>query len=130
MQGEFRRLRVRGAWYSAMCSSQGGLDLLRNQGQAHYCAAPTCAQGRRQDKLDEPHAPEAGCIARDWACTPYELGVKVYIAVTAKAGDMRSMAGNPYDGHPLGSQLERAGILIGQQHQIVLACHRLNSIQP
>lgn len=34
---------------------------------------------------------------------------------------MRSMPGNPYDGHTVGSQLEQIGILTGQAPKIVLA---------
>lgn len=55
-----------------------------------------------KNKLYALHAPEAECIAKAKAITPYEFGVKVSVAVTAKEGlvvGMRSMPGNPYDGH-------------------------------
>ena len=44
------------------------------------------------------------------------LGVKVSIATTLKEGlvvGMRSMPGNPYDGHTLAETLEQVGILTG-----------------
>ena len=48
------------------------------------------------------------------ARTPYEFGVKVSIATTLKEGlvvGMRSMPGNPYDGHTLQETLEQVSIL-------------------
>lgn len=48
------------------------------------------------------HAPEVECLAKGKARTPYEFGVKVSITTTHKEGlvvGMRSMPGNPYDGH-------------------------------
>ncbi len=48
------------------------------------------------------------------ACTPYEFGVKVSITTTHKEGlvvGVRSMPGNPYDGHTLAEALEEAAIL-------------------
>ena len=56
------------------------------------------------------------CISKDKARTPYEFGVKVSIATTLKEGlvvGMRSMPGNPYDGHTLAETLEQVGILTG-----------------
>lgn len=50
------------------------------------------------------------------ARTPYEFGVKVSIATTLKEGvvvGMRSMPGNPYDGHTLAETLEQVGMLTG-----------------
>ena len=71
---------------------------------------------RKKDKhkLYALHAPEVECIAKGKARTPYEFGVKVSIATTLKEGlvvGMRSMPGNPYDGHTLGETLEQVGIL-------------------
>ena len=73
---------------------------------------------KREDKnkLYAWHAPEVECIAKGKARTPYEFGVKVSLAVTAKEGfvvGMRSMPGNPYDGHTLAEQLEQVEILTG-----------------
>jgi IS5 family transposase len=73
---------------------------------------------RTQDKnkLYALHAPEVECIAKGKARTPYEFGVKVSVATTLKEGlvvGMRSMPGNPYDGHTLAQALEQVGILTG-----------------
>jgi len=69
-----------------------------------------------KNKLYALHAPEVECIAKGKARTPYEFGVKVSVATTLKEGlvvGMRSMPGNPYDGHTLAEQLEQVGILTG-----------------
>jgi len=69
-----------------------------------------------KDKLYAWHAPEVECIAKGKARIPYEFGVKVSLAVTAKEGFVvgaRSMPGNPYDGHTLAEQLEQVEILTG-----------------
>ncbi len=66
-----------------------------------------------KNKLYALHAPEVECISKGKARTPYEFGVKVSIATTLKEGlvvGMRSMPGNPYDGHTLA---ETVGILTG-----------------
>ena len=76
------------------------------------------------DKLYALHAPEVECIAKGKARTPYEFGVKVSMAVTAKEGlvvGMRSMPGNPYDGHTLENALEQVEILTATTPSIVLA---------
>lgn len=81
-------------------------------------------QRQSKAKLHALHAPEVECIAKDKARTPYEFGVKVSVAVTAAEGlvvGMRSMPGNPYDGHTLGSQLEQVEILTGQKPKIAPA---------
>ena len=60
------------------------------------------------------HAPEVECISKGKARTPYEFGVKVSLATTLKEGlvvGMRSMPGNPYDGHTLHETLEQVSIL-------------------
>lgn len=73
------------------------------------------AQARKdKNKLYALHAPEVECISKGKARTPYEFGVKVSIATTLKEGlvvGMRSMPGNPYDGHTLEETLEQVGIL-------------------
>lgn len=66
-------------------------------------------------KLYALHAPEVECIGKGKARQPYEFGVKVSVAVTAKQGLMvgaRSFTGNPYDGHTLAEQLEQTTILL------------------
>ena len=73
-------------------------------------------QRKDENKLYALHAPEVECIAKGKARTPYEFGVKVSIATTLKEGPvvgMRSMPGNPYDGHTLAETLEQVGILTG-----------------
>ena len=77
-----------------------------------------------KNKLYALHAPEVECLAKGKARMPYEFGVKVSVAVTAKEGlvvGMRSMPGNPYDGHTVHSQLEQVAILTGHAPKIVLA---------
>jgi IS5 family transposase len=59
-------------------------------------------------------------VHRLGACarTPYEFGAKVSLATTLKEGfvvGMRSMPGNPYDGHTLPETLEQVGILTEHQ---------------
>ena len=69
-----------------------------------------------KNKLYALHAPEVECISKGKARTPYEFGVKVSIATTLREGlvvGMRSMPGNPYDGHTLAETLEQVGILTG-----------------
>jgi transposase, IS5 family len=75
-------------------------------------------------KLYALHAPEVECIAKGKARTPYEFGVKVSLAVTAREGvvvGMRSMPGNPYDGHTAAEQIEQVEILTGERPKTVLA---------
>jgi transposase, IS5 family len=90
---------------------------------------------QRQDsgKLYSLHAPEVECIAKGKARTPYEFGVKVSVAVTAKEGlvvGMRSMPGNPYDGHTLAGQLEQVGVLTEVPPSIVLADRGYRGVTP
>ncbi len=77
-----------------------------------------------KNKLYALHAPEVECISKGKARTPYEFGVKVSIATTLKEGlevGMRSMPGNPYDGHTLAETLEQVGILTGTDQPPVTA---------
>ncbi len=67
-----------------------------------------------KNKLYAMHAPEVECISKGKARTPYEFGVKVTVATTLKEGlvvGMRSMPGNPYDGHTLEAAVEQVQIL-------------------
>lgn len=65
-------------------------------------------------KLYALHAPEVECIGKGKARQPYEFGVKVGLAITARQGlvvGARSFPGNPYDGDTLAEQLEQVTIL-------------------
>ena len=92
------------------------------QGSGHAALQDLIARTRRilsqktkdKNKLYALHAPEVECLAKGKARTPYEFGVKVSITTTHKEGlvvGMRSMPGNPYDGHTLAEALEQAAIL-------------------
>ena len=92
------------------------------KGQDHTAVQELIAQTTRilsqktkdKNKLYALHAPEVECLAKGKARTPYEFGVKVSITTTHKEGlvvGMRSMPGNPYDGHTLAEALEQAAIL-------------------
>jgi IS5 family transposase len=73
---------------------------------------------KAKDKLYALHAPEVECIGKGKARQPYEFGVKVGIAITAKRGlivGARSFPGNPYDGDTLTEQLEQTEILTGHK---------------
>ena len=86
------------------------LDLLQRTGRI------LTQRTKDKNKLYALHAPEVECISKGKARTPYEFGVKVSIATTLKEGlvvGMRSMPGNPYDGHTLAETLEQVGILTG-----------------
>ncbi len=72
-------------------------------------------QPKDKNKLYALHAPEVECIGKGKARKPYEFGVKVSIAVTARQGLMvgaRAFPGNPYDGHTLAEQIEQTTILL------------------
>ena len=72
-------------------------------------------RAKDKNKLYALHAPEVECISKGKARTPCEFGVKVS-ATTLKEGlvvGMRSMPGNPYDGHTLAETLEQVGIVTG-----------------
>ncbi len=68
-----------------------------------------------KNKLYALHAPEVECIGKGKAGQPYEFGVKIGIATTARGNlivGARAFPGNPYDGHTLAEQLEQAAILM------------------
>ena len=75
---------------------------------------------RGSGKLYSLHAPEVECIGRGKARARFEFGVKVSIATTNAGGPggqfvvgMRSLPGNPYDGHTLAAQIAQAERLTG-----------------
>ena len=76
-----------------------------------------------KNKLYALHAPEVECISKGKARSPYEFGVKVSVATTLKEGfvvGMRSMPGNPYDGHTLAEAVEQVEILTDRSPKIVI----------
>jgi transposase, IS5 family len=86
-----------------------------------------------KSKLYALHAPEVECIAKGKARTPYEFGVKTSVAVTAKEGlvvGMRSMPGNPYDGHTVDSQIEQIEVLSGVTPKIALVDRGYRGVEP
>ena len=73
---------------------------------------------RREDshKLYSMHAPEVECIAKGKAHKQYEFGVKVSVATSTRSNfvvGMRSLPGNPYDGHTLSASLDQVEQLTG-----------------
>ena len=80
-------------------------------------------QTKDRNKLCALYAPEVECISKGKAATPYEFGVKVTIATTLKEGlvvGMRSMPGNPYDGHTLRETIEQVEILTDKRPSIAI----------
>jgi IS5 family transposase len=76
-----------------------------------------------KNKLYALHAPEVECISKGKARNPYEFGVKVTVATTLKEGfvvGMRSMPGNPYDGHTLEEAIEQVSILAQRTPKTVI----------
>lgn len=74
-------------------------------------------------KLYALHAPEVECIGKGKARQPYEFGVKVGLAMTARKGlivGARSFPGTPYDGDTLAEQLEQAEILMGHKPKVAI----------
>ena len=78
-------------------------------------------EDRASAKLYSLHAPEVECIGRGKARARFEFGVKVLSAATnarAPGGQfvvgVRSLPGNPYDGHTLAAQIAQAERLTGQ----------------
>lgn len=74
-------------------------------------------------KLYALHAPEVEWISEGKSRNPYEFGVKVGLAITAKHGlivGARSFPGNPYDGDTLAEQLEQVEILTQRKPKSVI----------
>ena len=75
-----------------------------------------------KNRLYSLHAPEVECISKGKARQPYEFGVKVTVATTHREGlvvGMRSLPGNPYDGHTLPKAIEQVSLLIAQKPKAV-----------
>jgi IS5 family transposase len=74
------------------------------------------------------HAPEVECIGKGKAHRPYEFGVKVSVATTLtrpKGGQfiahVKTLPGNPYDGHTLGAVIPEIETQIGASLARVVA---------
>lgn len=73
-------------------------------------------------KLYSLHEPAVDCISKGKAHKRYEFGTRVSVATTTEGGfvvGMRSLPGNPYDGHTLHEGLEQAEILTDRRPDIV-----------
>jgi IS5 family transposase len=72
---------------------------------------------KSRGKIYALHEPAVNCISKGKARKRYEFGTKVSLATTIDEGfviGMRSLPGNPYDGHTLAEALEQVEILTGQ----------------
>ena len=73
-------------------------------------------QRHDKGKVYSMHAPEVECIAKGKAHKPYEFGIKVGVVSTNKESfviGMKSLPGNPYDGHTLKTSLAQVERLTG-----------------
>lgn len=85
-------------------------------------------QRQRGPKVYSLQAPEVECIGKGKTHRPYEFGVKVSVATTlshAKGGQfvthVKSMPGNPYDGHTLATVIPEMEALVGNTLDRILA---------
>jgi IS5 family transposase len=89
---------------------------LRQRVEAEVALVDRLLRQKPKDKgkLYALHEPKVDCISKGKARVRYEFGTKVSVATTHKEGfvvGMRSMPGNPYDGHTLREALEQVEIL-------------------
>jgi IS5 family transposase len=127
MRKAIKALRIRvGRVYREVTRKLAQLpDKVRSKAQdlLHRVSRILTQQTRDKRKLYALHAPEAECISKGKARTPYEFGVKVSIATTLREGlvvGMRSMPGNPYDGHTLDETIEQVEILAEKRPGIAI----------
>ena len=85
-------------------------------------------QHQRGPKVYSLHAPEVECIGKGKSHRPYEFGVKTSVATTlshAKGGQfvthVKTLPGNPYDGHTLKTIIPEMEALIGNTITRILA---------
>ena len=74
-------------------------------------------------KIYALHEPEVDCISKGKARVRYEFGCKVSVATTLAGGfvvGMRSLPGNPYDGHTLAEALEQVEILTDRRPRLAV----------
>jgi len=84
--------------------------------QLHLAKRILTQQRHDRGKVYSIHAPEVECIAKGKAHKPYEFGIKVGIVSTSKESfvvGMKSLPGNPYDGHTLSASLAQVERLTG-----------------
>lgn len=122
MRGSLKKLKtlVGRVWRDVERQLDKAPEALKQQGCELLAKVERLLTQQRHDKnkLYSLHAPEVECISKGKARQPYEFGVKVSVTTTHKEGlviGMRSMPGNPYDGHTLYEALEQAAILTGCQ---------------
>ena len=89
---------------------------LRQRIEVEIALADRMLRQKTKDKrkLYALHEPEVDCISKGKARVRYEFGTKVSVTTTHREGfvvGMRSMPGNPYDGHTLREALEQVEIL-------------------
>ena len=89
---------------------------LRQRIEVEIALADRLLRQKTKDKrkLYALHEPEVDCISKGKARVRYEFGTKVSVTTTHREGfvvGMRSMPGNPYDGHTLREALEQVEIL-------------------
>ena len=92
-------------------------DRLRQRIEAEIVLVDRLLRQKPKDsgKLYAVHEPEVHCTSTGKARVRYKFGTKVSVAATHKESfvvGMRSMPGNPYDGHTLHEALEQVEILI------------------
>ncbi len=78
---------------------------------------------KSRNKIYALHEPEVDCIAKGKARVRYEFGTKVSVATTLAEGfvvGMRSMPGNPYDGHTLPDALQQVETLTGRRPSLAV----------
>ena len=107
--------RPRDAGHPAPVGSIAG-DSLWQRIEAEIALAGRLPRQKPKDKgnLYTLHEPEVYCISKGKARMRYETGSKVSVATTRKDGfvmRIRSMLGNPYDGHTLREALEQVAFL-------------------
>jgi IS5 family transposase len=74
-------------------------------------------------KLYALHEPDVDCISKGKARVRYEFGTKVSVATTLAEGfviGLRSMPGNPYDGHTLPDALQQVETLTGRRPSLAV----------
>ena len=74
-------------------------------------------------KIYSLHEPEVDCISKGKARVRYEFGCKISVTTTLAEGfivGLRSLPGNPYDGHTLAEALEQVEILTDQRPRLAV----------